>query len=84
MADGKFGLSVDDVVYRYPGNRENIKLAAKLPGSMKDKADHHERSEIVKWVRANQGLKEFTRLTLRICAIIPRCTQPSWKGNFRR
>jgi hypothetical protein len=26
MADGQFGLSVDDVVYSYYGNRENSKL----------------------------------------------------------
>ena len=52
MADGKFGLSVDDIVYSYYGNRENSKLEIKLDGSMKDKADVQERAEIVKWVRA--------------------------------
>ena len=51
MADGQFGLSVDDVVYSYYRNRENSKLEVKLNGSMKDKADVHQRSEIIRWVR---------------------------------
>jgi hypothetical protein len=51
MADGKFGLSVDDVVYSYYGNRESSKLEIKLNGSMKDKANTQERATIIKWVR---------------------------------
>ena len=38
MADGKFGLSVDDIVYSYYGNRSGTILEQKLNGSMKDKA----------------------------------------------
>jgi hypothetical protein len=38
MADGKFGLSVDDIVYSYYGDKEHSKLASKLNGSMIDKA----------------------------------------------
>lgn len=56
MADGQFGLSVDDIVYSYYGNRENSKLEGKLNGTMKDKASTAERAEIVKWVR--QGSPE--------------------------
>lgn len=51
MADGKFGLSVDDIVYSYYGNRENSKLEIKLNSSMQDKASTQERAEIIKWVR---------------------------------
>jgi len=52
MADGEFGLSVNDVVFSYYGNRENSKLEIKLNGSMKDKASTQERTAIIKWVRA--------------------------------
>jgi hypothetical protein len=40
MADGKLGVSVDDIVYSYYGNRSGSKLEAKLNGSMKDKANY--------------------------------------------
>jgi hypothetical protein len=56
MADGEFGLSVDDIVYSYYGNRENSKLEIKLNSTMKDKASTQERTEIIKWVR--QGSPE--------------------------
>ncbi len=52
MADGKYGLSVDDVVYSYYGNRNNSKLETKLNGSMKDKAPAEVRMEMIKWARA--------------------------------
>ncbi|MCF6209597.1 MAG: hypothetical protein L3J88_00880 [Gammaproteobacteria bacterium] len=45
MADGKFGLSIDDIVYSYYGNRNN----SKLDGSMQDKAPPEVRLEMVKW-----------------------------------
>lgn len=51
MADGKFGLSVDDIVYSYYGNRSGTVLEIKLNGSMKDKASEHERFVIMQWVR---------------------------------
>ena len=41
MADGKFGLSVDDIIYSYHGNHDGpnaSKLESKLFGSMKDNA----------------------------------------------
>ncbi len=50
MADGKFGLSVDDVVYSYYGNRGSSRLEAKLNGSMKDKAPVNVRAKIIEWV----------------------------------
>lgn len=51
MADGKFGLSVDDIVYSYYGNREGSKLEAKLHGSMKDKAPPEKTLTLIKWAR---------------------------------
>ncbi len=51
MADGKFGLSVDDIVYSYYGNRSGTVLEQKLEGSMKDKAEEQERFDIIQWVR---------------------------------
>lgn len=51
MADGKFGLSVDDIVYSYYGNRSGTALELKLNGSMKANATEQERFAIMKWVR---------------------------------
>jgi hypothetical protein len=51
MADGKFGLSVDDIVYSYYGNRSGTVLETQLNGSMKDKATDQERFDIIQWVR---------------------------------
>ncbi len=52
MADGKPGLSVDDIVYSYYGNRTGSTIEAKLNGSMKDNAPPEVRLDIIKWVRA--------------------------------
>lgn len=51
MADGKLGLSIDDIVYSYYGNRGNSKLEAKLNGSMKDKAPEEVRAKMIEWAR---------------------------------
>jgi hypothetical protein len=51
MADGKFGLSVDDIVYSYYGNREGSKLESKLNGSMRDKATPAQNFTMIKWAR---------------------------------
>ncbi len=51
MADGKPGLSVDDVVYSYYGDRSSSKLEAKLNGSMKGMGTPEGRHDIIKWVR---------------------------------
>ncbi len=51
MADGKFGLSVDDIVYSYYGNREGSRIEAKLQGSMKLMASEQDRAVIIRWVR---------------------------------
>ncbi|MGZ4959616.1 MAG: hypothetical protein ACXV7J_10205 [Methylomonas sp.] len=51
MADGKFGLSIDDIVYSYYGNRSGTLLETKLNGSMKENASEQERFVLMQWVR---------------------------------
>lgn len=51
ISDGNIGLSVDDVVYSYYGNRSNSKLENKLNGSMQDKATTEEKNKIVYWIK---------------------------------
>ena len=62
MADGKFGLSVDDIVYSYHGNHDGenaSKLEAKLNGSMKENAPPEVRLAMIKWVRAGAPESEW-------------------------
>ncbi|MGZ5049683.1 MAG: hypothetical protein ACXWF8_03810 [Methylobacter sp.] len=61
MADGKFGLSVDDIVYSYYGNRSGTVLEQKLNGSMKDKAPEQERFKIMEWVRDGANVYDYKR-----------------------
>lgn len=51
MADGKFGLSVDDIVYSYYGDRNGSKIEGKLNGSMKEMGTPEARIDIIKWAR---------------------------------
>lgn len=51
MADGRFGLSLDDIVYSYYGDRSGSVLESKLNGSMKNNAPEQERFKIIQWVR---------------------------------
>jgi hypothetical protein len=59
MADGKFGLSVDDIVYSYYGNRSGTVVETKLNGSMKANAPDQERFAIIQWVRDGADQKAF-------------------------
>jgi hypothetical protein len=59
MADGKFGLSVDDIVYSYYGNRSGTVLEQKLNGSMKENAPEQERFKIMDWVRDGADLSNY-------------------------
>lgn len=52
MADGKFGLSVDDIIYSYHGNHDGpnaTRLEAKLHGTMKENAPPEIRMALLKW-----------------------------------
>jgi hypothetical protein len=51
MADGKPGLSMNDIVYSYYGNRSGSKLEAALTGRMKDKAPENVNFTLIQWVR---------------------------------
>ena len=59
MADGKPGLSLDDIVYSYYGNREGSKLEAKLNGSMKENAPPEAKLVMIKWARAGAPESEW-------------------------
>lgn len=50
MADGKVGLSKNDIVYSYYGDRTHSLLESKLNGSMKANAPDEVRADIIKWV----------------------------------
>ncbi|MDQ7089364.1 MAG: hypothetical protein Q9M50_01785 [Methylococcales bacterium] len=68
MADGKFGLSVDDIVYSYYGNRSGTVLETKLNGSMKDNAIESERFKMIQWAR--DGAEESTYVSTGVKKII--------------
>lgn len=59
MADGKPGLSIDDIVYSYYGNRNSSTLESKLNGSMKGMGTPEARLAIVKWVRNDSPEKDW-------------------------
>ncbi len=59
MADGKLGLSIDDIVYSYHGDHRSSQLEAKLNGSMKDKAPQTERVKIIKWLHNGTSIEEW-------------------------
>ena len=62
MADGKFGLSIDDIVYSYYGNRSGTVLESKLNGSMKNKATEQENFTLMQWARDGALEKAYTHL----------------------
>ncbi len=68
MADGELGLSLDDIVYSYYGNRSGTVLESKLNGSMKDNATDHERFVIMQWDR--EGGEESTYASSGVKKII--------------
>ncbi len=51
MADGKPGLSLNDIVYSYYGNRSGSKLESMLEGQMKAMAPDEVRFELIQWAR---------------------------------
>lgn len=73
MADGEFGVSIDDIVYSYYGNRKGSTIEAKLNGSMSDKAPAEVKMNIIKWVRdgapKEQWDKEIHQYINSNCAV---------------
>ena len=60
MADGQFGLSIDDIVYSYYGKRSGSVIESKLNGSMQPMAPEEERLKIINWVRKGADEDIFT------------------------
>lgn len=59
MADGEIGLSKNDIVYSYYGDRSHSTLESKLNGSMKANAPDEVRADIIKWVRKGAPKKDW-------------------------
>lgn len=59
MADGEFGISIDDIVYSYYGDRSNSKLETKLNGSMRDKAPDDVKRELIMWAQKGASREEW-------------------------
>ena len=59
-ADGKPGLSVNDIVYSYYGNRSGSKLEAMLNGQMKPMAPDSVRFELVQWARDGAPITQWS------------------------
>jgi hypothetical protein len=73
MADGKPGVSIEDIVYSYYGNRTGSKLEKALNGSMKEYAKPEERLKIIEWVRKgapeDEMKKEIMPIIQKRCAV---------------
>jgi len=65
MADGEFGLSIDDIVYSYYGKRSGSTLEAKLNGSMQVMAPEADRAKIITWVHKGADEKSFHEAGIR-------------------
>lgn len=59
MADGKPGLSVDDIVYSYYGNRTNTRLESALNGSMRGYASDEDRETLITWARQGAPISDW-------------------------
>lgn len=59
MADGSFGLSKNDIVYSYYGDRTHSKIESKLNGSMKANAPQEVREDIIEWVHKGAPKSEW-------------------------
>lgn len=58
-ADGKSGLSLDDIVYSYYGNRSGSKLESMLEGAMEPMAPDDVRFELIQWARDGGQITEW-------------------------
>lgn len=62
MADGKPGLSMNDIVYSYYGNRSGSKLEASLTGKMKSKAPEEVNFTLIEWVRDDAPVGQWDKV----------------------
>lgn len=59
QADGKAGLSINDIVYSYYGNRSGSKLESMLNGQMKPMAPDEARFIMIQWARDGAPVTEY-------------------------
>ena len=59
-ADGKPGLSYNDIVYSYYGNRSGSKLESMLNGQMKAMAPDEVRFTLIQWARDGGSIKDWS------------------------
>ena len=59
-ADGKSGLSLNDIIYSYYGNRDGSKLQSMLNGQMKAMAPDEARFEMIKWAQDGSPISEWS------------------------
>jgi hypothetical protein len=62
MADGRPGLSMNDIIYSYYGNRSGSKLEAALTGQMKSKAPDEVRFSMIQWVRDDAPVAQWDKV----------------------
>jgi len=60
--DGKPGLSIEDIVYTYYGNRSGTRLEAAIRGPMASYIELGDRHEIVAWLKSGAPEKESPSL----------------------
>ena len=60
--DGKPGLSIEDIVDNYYGNRSGTRLEAAIRGPMAGYIELGDRHEIVAWLKSGAPEKEYTSL----------------------
>ncbi len=58
-ADGKPGLSLNDIIYSYYGNRSGSKLESMLNGQMEPMAPDEVRFKLIQWARDGASNKEY-------------------------
>ena len=61
-ADGKAGLSMDDIIYSYYGNRSGSKLESALTGKMKSKAPDADRFLLIQWARDGAPVNQWDKV----------------------
>lgn len=59
QADGKPGLSINDIVYSYYGNRSGSKLESMLNGQMKAMAPDEARFQLIQWARDGASIVDW-------------------------
>jgi hypothetical protein len=59
-ADGKAGLSINDIIYSYYGNRSGSKLESMLEGQMRPMAPDEARFEIIQWAQDGAPIHQWS------------------------